>query len=271
MRMSNIRKEFGSVLAVNGVSFTVEKPEFIGIIGRSGAGKSTLLRIINRLIDPTDGELEFEGTDVGSLRGRAKRNWQSNCAMIFQQFNLVPRLDAITNVMLGRLNQLSFLRSFFRIFPEKDIADALKNLERLDIADKTLTRVEHLSGGQQQRVAIARALMQNPKLILADEPIASLDPVSAEIVMNSLREIHEKDQLPVICNLHTLEAARRYCDRVIGMLNGSVVFDGPVDQLTESVVRKIYDAEQLDESLTTVSLNQPEESNKETASAESSQ
>ena len=129
----------------------------------------------------------------------------------------------------------------------------------MDIADKTLTRVEHLSGGQQQRVAIARALMQNPKLILADEPIASLDPLSAETVMNSLREIHEKDQLSVICNLHTLEAARRYCDRVIGMLNGSVVFDGPVDQLTESVVRKIYDAEQLDESLTTVSLNQPEE------------
>jgi len=269
MRILNIRKEFGSVIAVNGVSFTIEKPEFIGIIGRSGAGKSTLLRMINRLIDSTDGEVEFEGTNVLSLSGRAKRDWQRNCAMIFQQFNLIPRLDAITNVMLGRLNQLNLLRSFFRIFPEKDIADALTNLERLDIAAKALTRVEHLSGGQQQRVAIARALMQNPKLILADEPIASLDPLSAETVMNNLRKIHENDQLTVICNLHTLETARRYCNRVIGMLKGKVVFDGPIDQLTGSVVREIYDSEKLDESLNSVSLKQPEESNIDSASAES--
>jgi len=265
MHISNLRKEFGSVVAVNNVSFTVKKPEFVGVIGRSGAGKSTPLRMINRLIEATGGSVEFEGKDVLQFRGKARRDWQRNCAMIFQQFNLVPRLDAITNVMLGRLNQLNLWRSLFRVFPEKDIVDALHNLERLGISEKALTRVEYLSGGQQQRVAIARALMQEPKLILADEPIASLDPLSAEIVMNSLREIHERDQLTVICNLHTLEAARKYCDRVIGMYQGQVVFDGHVTQLTQEVVREIYGAEELNEDLTKISLDDFQENHSKSA------
>jgi phosphonate transport system ATP-binding protein len=265
MHISNLRKEFGSVVAVNNVSFTVKKPEFVGVIGRSGAGKSTLLRMINRLIEATGGSVEFEGKDVLQFRGKARRDWQRNCAMIFQQFNLVPRLDAITNVMLGRLNQLNLWRSLFRVFPEKDIVDALHNLERLGISEKALTRVEYLSGGQQQRVAIARALMQEPKLILADEPIASLDPLSAEIVMNSLREIHERDQLTVICNLHTLEAARKYCDRVIGMYQGQVVFDGHVTQLTQEIVREIYGAEELNEDLTKISLDDFQENHSKSA------
>ena len=222
MRISNIRKEFGSVIAVNGVSFTIEKPEFIGIIGRSGAGKSTLLRMINRLIDSTDGEVEFEGTNVLSLSGRAKRDWQRNCAMIFQQFNLIPRLDAITNVMLGRLNQLNLLRSFFRIFPEKDIADALTNLERLDIADKALTRVEHLSGGQQQRVALARALVRKPKMLLADEPTGNLDKKNTTNIIDILIQLCKENKSTLIMVTHDNDLLTKF-DQTYTIESGKIL------------------------------------------------
>ncbi len=227
----------------------------IGVIGRSGAGKSTLLRMINRLTDADGGEIVIDGRDVLQLKGAAKRRWQRDCAMIFQQFNLVPRLDVVTNVMLGRLNGHNTLKSMFNIFGAEEIERALAALERLDIVDQALQRAETLSGGQQQRVAIARALTQAPKMILADEPIASLDPLSAEIVMKSLREIHERDNLTVICNLHTLDTARAYCDRVIGMLHGKMVFDGPPEDLKPAAVREIYGADrEIDEATTSTSL-----------------
>ncbi len=249
-----LRKHFGDTSAVHDVSFRVDKPMMIGVIGRSGAGKSTLLRMINRLVDASSGEVMIDGVDVLKLRGRAMRRWQRDCAMIFQQFNLVPRLDVITNVMLGRLNRQSALASLFSVFSKRDISDGVAALERLGIADQALKRAEALSGGQQQRVAIARALMQEPKMILADEPIASLDPLSAEIVMKSLRQIHERDGLTVICNLHTLDTARTYCDRVIGMRLGQLVYDGPSTGLTTPVVRDIYGAEALDETTTSTAL-----------------
>ena len=258
MKVSRLTKEFSGVAAVNDVSFEVDKPQMIGVIGRSGAGKSTLLRMINRLTSASGGEIVIDGQDVLKLRGKAMRAWQRDCAMIFQQFNLVPRLDVVTNVMLGRLNGQATWRSLFSVFGETDIADALAALDRLGIADQAQKRAEQLSGGQQQRVAIARALMQRPKMVLADEPIASLDPLSAEIVMKSLREIHERDNLTVICNLHTLDTARAYCDRVIGMLKGRIVYDGPSSGLTPETVRDIYGAEQvLDESVTSTSLGGP--------------
>ncbi len=255
IEVKNLRKTFGETAAVNDVSFTIEKPAMVGVIGRSGAGKSTLLRIINRLAPASSGSVLVDGADVLRLRGRAKRRWQRDCAMIFQQFNLVPRLDVITNVMLGRLNRHNVLASLFGVFSKTDIHDALVALDRLGIEDQALKRAEALSGGQQQRVAIARALMQNPRMILADEPIASLDPMSAEIVMKSLREIHERDGLTVICNLHTLDTARTYCDRVIGMRLGEIVYNGPSSELSAAAVREIYGAEhEINEAATSTSL-----------------
>lgn len=259
MQVIDITKKFGQVAAVDNISFSVETPQMVGIIGRSGAGKSTLLRMINRLTSATSGEIVINGRNILDLKGAEMRRWQCDCAMIFQQFNLVPRLDVVTNVMLGRLNGHGTLKSMFSLFGPELIEGALEALDRLGIADRSLQRAETLSGGQQQRVAIARALMQQPKMILADEPIASLDPMSAEKVMKSLREIHERDNLTVICNLHTLDTARSYCDRVIGMLHGRKVFDGLPSELTPAVVRDIYGAEhELDESITSTSIRPAE-------------
>ncbi|NRB33494.1 MAG: phosphonate ABC transporter ATP-binding protein [Rhodobacteraceae bacterium] len=237
-----LTKRFGDKTAVDSVTVTVEKPTMIGIIGRSGAGKSTLLRMINRLSDATEGSITFNGEEITSLRGAAKRDWQSRCAMIFQQFNLVPRMDVVSNVLHGTLNKRSTLATMFNLFPQADIHKAIEILDRLGIAEQAPKRSEALSGGQQQRVAIARALMQDPKIILADEPIASLDPMNAQVVMQALRRIHEEDGRMVIANLHTLDTARRYCDRVIGMRDGRVVFDGTPAQLTTGVARDIYGA-----------------------------
>ncbi|MGM0584196.1 MAG: phosphonate ABC transporter ATP-binding protein [Pseudomonadota bacterium] len=242
IKIESLTKRFGTATAVDGANILVEKPAMIGVIGRSGAGKSTLLRMINRLTDASDGRVMIEGEDVLRLRGAALRRWRRDCAMIFQQFNLVPRLDVVTNVMLGRLNGHGALRSAFNIFGDGDIRDALGHMERLGIAEHALKRAAALSGGQQQRVAIARALMQDPRIVLADEPIASLDPMNAQVVMEALRRIHEEDGLTVICNLHTLDTARRYCDRVIGMRDGRVVFDGPAEALSERAAREIYGA-----------------------------
>lgn len=243
LRIDSLTKKFGQNTAVSAVTLDVPEPKMIGIIGRSGAGKSTLLRMLNRLTDATEGEVWCEGREVLSLTGSAKRAWQSDCAMIFQQFNLVPRMDVVSNVLHGTLNRHSTLATMFNLFPQSDIFHAIDILERLGIAEHAAKRAEALSGGQQQRVAIARALMQDPKIILADEPIASLDPMNAQLVMDSLRAIHEEDGRMVICNLHTLDTARRYCDRVVGMRDGRVVFDGTPAQLTTGVARDIYGAD----------------------------
>ncbi|MFT6224285.1 MAG: phosphonate transport system ATP-binding protein [Paracoccaceae bacterium] len=243
LRFDKVTKTFSTNTAVDAASFIVDKPMMIGIIGRSGAGKSTLLRMLNRLTDTSSGEISFDGMDVTALRGAAKRNWQSQCAMIFQQFNLVPRMDVVSNVLHGTLNRRSTVSTLFNLYPDEDIHRAIDILERLGIAEHAPKRAEALSGGQQQRVAIARALMQDPRIILADEPIASLDPMNAQVVMQSLRDIHEQDGRMVIANLHTLDTARRYCDRVIGMRDGKIVFDGPPEQLTTGAAREIYGAD----------------------------
>lgn len=242
LQIDKLTKRFGDKIAVDAANIAVDKPTMIGIIGRSGAGKSTLLRMINRLSDATTGTITFEGVDVTALRGTAKRKWQSRCAMIFQQFNLVPRMDVVSNVLHGTLNRRSTLATMFNLYPQSDIFRAIELLDRLGIAEQASKRAEALSGGQQQRVAIARALMQEPRIILADEPIASLDPMNAQVVMQALRSIHEEDGHTVIANLHTLDTARRYCDRVIGMRDGRIVFDGTPAQLTTGVARDIYGA-----------------------------
>lgn len=243
LRFHDVTKSFGANIAIDAASFTVDKPMMIGVIGRSGAGKSTLLRMLNLLTDSTSGEITYDGLNVTNLRGAAKRSWQSQCAMIFQQFNLVPRMDVVSNVLHGTLNKHSTFSTLFNLFPDEDINRAIDILDRLGIAEHAPKRAEALSGGQQQRVAIARALMQDPRIILADEPIASLDPMNAQVVMQSLRDIHEEDDRMVIANLHTLDTARRYCDRVIGMRDGKIVFDGKPELLTTGAARDIYGAD----------------------------
>jgi phosphonate transport system ATP-binding protein len=247
LRISKVSRRFGEKTAVADVNLEIPDGQMVGVIGRSGAGKSTLLRMINRLTDPTEGSISHDGRDVTSLTGSALRAWRSDCAMIFQQFNLVPRVDVLTNVLLGRLNSRPTLMSLLNIFSHDERLDAIRALDRLDIAPVAMQRAGTLSGGQQQRVAIARAMMQSPKLILADEPIASLDPRNAQIVMDSLKSINEQQKITVITNLHTLDTARAYCGRIIGMAAGRVVFDGTADELTEAAAREIYGADGLKE------------------------
>jgi phosphonate transport system ATP-binding protein len=246
LKIASVSRRFGSKLAVSDVSIDIPQGQMVGIIGRSGAGKSTLLRMINRLADVSSGYIEYKGVKVSALRGAELRAWQRDCAMIFQQFNLVPRLDVITNVMLGRLNGRNPVLNLLQVFSANEQLEALKALERLDIASTATQWAQTLSGGQQQRVAIARALMQKPKVILADEPIASLDPRNAQIVMDSLRDINAEG-ITVITNLHTLDTARAYCERIIGMSQGKVVFDGTPSELTTDVARTIYGADGLKE------------------------
>ncbi len=251
----NVSKVFGARTAVDDVSFRIDGACFVGVIGRSGAGKSTLLRMMNRLADATSGEIRVDGEDVLALTGARRRAWQSQCAMVFQQFNLVPRMDVASNVLHGLLGRRSMLFTLFNLWSAADISRAVDILDRLGIAEQAPKRAEALSGGQQQRVAIARALMQDPKMILADEPIASLDPMNAQIVMDTLKRIQTEDGRMVIANLHTLDTARRYCDRVIGMRDGRIVFDGTPAQLTAGVARDIYGAgEDFAESATSTEI-----------------
>jgi phosphonate transport system ATP-binding protein len=262
LKLANVTRRFGPKLAVDDVVLDIPAGQMVGIIGRSGAGKSTLLRMINRLIDISDGAIEFAGVKVSALRGQALRDWQRDCAMIFQQFNLVPRLDVITNVMLGRLNRRNSVLSLLQIFSDDEQLMALHALEKLDIAQTATQWAQTLSGGQQQRVAIARALMQEPRILLADEPIASLDPRNAKIVMDSLKAINEEQGITVITNLHTLDTARAYCERIVGMAGGRVVFDGSPEELTTEVARELYGADGLadafSESMTSTSLEEIE-------------
>jgi phosphonate transport system ATP-binding protein len=234
---------FGAKAAVDNASFSVVPGSFVGVIGRSGAGKSTLLRSINRLTPVTGGRILFKDLDVTALRGRDLRQWRARSAMIFQQFNLVGRLDVLTNVLMGRLAEIPSWRSLAQLWPAEDVAQAMSALEQFDMASLAAQRADQLSGGQQQRVAIARALVQNPEIILADEPIASLDPRNTKIVMDALLRINKHFGITVVCNLHSLDLARSYCDRLIGMATGRVVFDDVPAALTAQIARELYDLE----------------------------
>ena len=247
LTLSTVSKHFGPVKAVDQVSLTIAPGQFVGVIGRSGAGKSTMLRLINRLIDPTSGSILCDGTEITALRGKALRHWRRDCAMIFQQFNLVERLDVLTNVLIGRLADHGFVSSMAMRFTDAERTHAIEALDRLDLVPQALQRAGTLSGGQQQRVAIAKALVQKPRIMLADEPIASLDPANATLVMDGLKTINREDGLTVLVNLHTLDTAREYCDRIVAMRQGRVMFDGTARQLTDDVVRDIYGFEGLQE------------------------
>ena len=241
LKITNLKKRFKNINAVNGISLEINEGEIIGIIGRSGAGKSTLLRMINRLVEPSEGSVEFNDINITSLKGKALRKWRSECAMIFQQFNLVERIDVLTNVLIGSLGRNYNFLNLMGVFSKKEKINALKNLDRFDLSEKALQKAGTLSGGQQQRVAIARALMQKPKILLADEPISSLDPKNAQRVMDDMLKINREDGITIICNLHSLDVAKKYCDRLIGLSDGKVVFDGVPDDLTTEISKELYD------------------------------
>ena len=241
LKITNLKKRFKNINAVNGISLEINEGEIIGIIGRSGAGKSTLLRMINRLVEPSEGSIEFNDINITSLKGKALRKWRSECAMIFQQFNLVERIDVLTNILIGSLGRNYNFLNLIGVFSKKEKINALKNLDRFDLSEKALQKAGTLSGGQQQRVAIARALMQKPKILLADEPISSLDPKNAQRVMDDMLKINREDGITIICNLHSLDVAKKYCDRLIGLSDGKVVFDGVPDDLTTEISKELYD------------------------------
>jgi len=223
--------------ALSDVSISVPAGQFLVILGPSGAGKSSLMRCINRLVEPSSGEVVFQKTRITKADLRAVRR---QFGMVFQQFNLVKRLSVLTNVLTGRLGYRSVLRSLFYSFPESDKRIAFECLARVNMEHKAFQRADTLSGGEQQRVAIARALAQEPKVILADEPVASLDPKIARQVLGYLRQVAKELGITVLCNLHQVDYAREFGERIVGMSRGSVVFDGAAGDLNEDVLRKIY-------------------------------
>ena len=229
---------------LDNINFNLYAGELVAVIGRSGAGKSTLLHILNGTLSATDGEIihydeRSQPNDITQLSGNQIRQWRIKCGMIFQDFCLVPRLDVITNVLLGRLSQTPTLKSLLRIFSDEDRASAIELLKWLNMLPHALQRAETLSGGQMQRVAICRALMQNPQILLADEPVASLDPKNTDRIMKALRDISETG-ISVMVNLHSVELVKRYCSRVIGLAKGKIVFDGCPSDLDESLLHTLY-------------------------------
>lgn len=226
--------------ALKDINLTIEQGEFVAIIGLSGAGKSTLIRTINRMHDITDGTLTVDGVNVMELKGARLRQFRRNIGMIFQSFNLVTRTTVIKNVLTSRVPELPFWRALLGAYPKKDKLEALEALDKVGILDKAFVRADQLSGGQQQRVALARTLAQNPKIILADEPVASLDPVTAKQVMNDFRRINREMNISVLINIHHVDLALQYADRVIGIKAGEVVYDGPASEVNEAVLAEVY-------------------------------
>jgi phosphonate transport system ATP-binding protein len=226
--------------ALDGITLDIARGEFVVLIGLSGSGKSTLLRCINRLVEPTSGSVLFDGTDVTRARGSELRRVRRRIGMIFQQFNLVKRSSVFANVLAGRLGSRPLWRTIAMRPTRAEVALAFKNLERVGIVEKAYARADALSGGQQQRVGIARALMQEPVVMLADEPVASLDPATSHSVMKYLEEINKQDRITVICSLHFLSLARRYGTRVIALKGGKVAFDGLPKDIDERRFKEIY-------------------------------
>jgi len=232
--------------ALRNVSFEVEEGEFMVIIGLSGSGKSTLLRCTNRLIDTSGGQILWEGTDIAALSQKELRPIRRKIGMVFQHFNLVKRLNVLNNVLSGRLGYVKNSTSFLYKFPKKDVEKAHKALKRVGLTEQTWKRASELSGGQQQRVGIARALMQEPRIILADEPVASLDPVLAHTILGYLEQLNKEDGITVICSLHYLDLVQRYATRVIGLRDGEVVYQGTgedIRKMTDKEFKEIYGEE----------------------------
>ena len=244
LEIKNLTKIYdGEVLALDNVSFTVEQGEFLAVIGLSGSGKSTLLRCINRLVEPTAGQVIWNGFDVTNANQSELRHIRRKIGMVFQHFNLVTRSQVITNVLAGRLGYINPALSLLNRFPENDVEAALLQLERVGIANQAYKRADELSGGQQQRVGIARAMVQDPEMLLADEPVASLDPVLAHSIMKYLEQINQEYGVTVLCSLHFLDLVHRYADRAIALNEGKLMFDGSPKAIDDEKFKDIYGKE----------------------------
>lgn len=239
--------ERGRVEALKDISFSVDKGEFLVLIGLSGSGKSTLLRCINRLVEPTLGRVRFDGIEITALSHRELRRVRRKIGMIFQQFNLVKRSSVLANVLAGRLGYVPLTRTLIGRFPKEDLERAKRALERVGLLEKMYVRADQLSGGQQQRVGIARALMQEPELLLADEPVSALDPATSHSILKYVEEMN-REGVTVLCSLHFLSLARRYGGRIIALKGGKIVFDGEPKEIDEAKFKEIYgeEAEQVE-------------------------
>jgi len=244
LQIKNLTKIYdGGVKALDNVSFEVPDGQFLAVIGLSGSGKSTLLRCINRLIEPTDGQILWNGEDITKASPEEMRRIRRKIGMVFQHFNLVHRSKVITNVLAGRLGYINPAWSLLNRFPKIDIEKAIQKMERVGIADKANQRADELSGGQQQRVGVARAMMQEPEMVLADEPVASLDPVLAHSIMQHLENINREDGVMVICSLHFLDLVHRYAHRAIALNEGRLMFDGSPKDIDDAKFKEIYGQE----------------------------
>ncbi len=246
LKVVQLTKFYKDAQALAGVSFEVDRGEFIAVIGRSGAGKSTLLRCINRMIEPTAGQVLFNGVDVRNLRHRSLRRLRTGIGMIFQHYNLVYRQSVLENVLHGRLGFKNDWDGIVGNYTEPEKRHALEIIDKLGLTQQAYSRCDTLSGGQKQRVGIARALVQDPQLILCDEPIASLDPSSAKVIMDHLRSICRELGITVIVNLHQVDVALKYSDRVLGVRAGNLVYDGKPDKLHKKTIHEIYGTESGD-------------------------
>lgn len=233
----------GGTLALDDVSFEVPDGQFLAVIGLSGSGKSTLLRCINRLIEPTEGQITWNGVDVTKASQEEMRRIRRRIGMVFQHFNLVHRSKVITNVLQGSLGYVNPALSLINRFPKDEVSKAYRQLARVGLQEKAAQRADELSGGQQQRVGVARALMQDPEMILADEPVASLDPVLAHSIMQYLETINREDDVTVLCSLHFLDLVHRYADRAIALNEGKLVFQGPPSEIDDDKFKEIYGQE----------------------------
>jgi phosphonate transport system ATP-binding protein len=238
--MRNVSKTYGATQALRDITLSIEEGQFVSVIGPSGAGKSTLLRCVNRLVDATQGVIILDGQDITKVRGRELRRVRTKTGMIFQNYNLVNRLSVIENVLHGRLGHKSTLAGAAGWYTEREKERAFSILERLGLHDQAYKRADELSGGQKQRVGIARALIKEPRLILCDEPIASLDPSSARVIMDYLQDINRTMKITCILNLHQVEVAMKYSERIIGITAGAVIFDGPPEALHKDMIHRIY-------------------------------
>ncbi len=244
IEFQNVSKRYPNGFeALKDINLKIEQGEFVAVIGLSGAGKSTLIRTINRMHDISEGTLTVDGTNVMELQGKSLRAFRRKIGMIFQSFNLITRTTVIKNVLTAFVPELPWWRAFFGIFKKEEKIAALESLDKMGILDKAFVRADQLSGGQQQRVALARTLAQNPQIILADEPVASLDPVTARQVMDDFQRINRDMNITVIINIHHVELALQYASRVVGIREGRIVYDGPASKVDQEILDSIYQGE----------------------------
>lgn len=247
IKFENVSKVYpNGYKALNNITLEINQGEFVAIIGLSGAGKSTLLRTINRMHDITDGKLTVNDMEVNNLRGRELRRFRRKIGMVFQSFNLVTRTTVIKNVLTSRVPDMPLWKSIIGLYSKEDKIIALEALDKVGILDKAYIRADQLSGGQQQRVALARTLAQKPEIILADEPVAALDPVTAGQVMDDFKKINKEMNISVLINIHHVDLALKYCDRVIGIRAGEIVYDGPSKDVDHEILKEIYGRELSD-------------------------